>query len=92
MVGMVAPLVLGLGAGQVPPDPVGHLVEEELGRPGLPVDPFSLHHPFVHSAVAEFQYSEWSDTEITLFTFWKQSKECDYQIICSLLYRVSGLV
>ena len=39
--------------------PVGHLVEEELGHPGLPVDPFSLHHPFVHSSVAEFQYSEW---------------------------------
>ena len=40
--------------------PVGHLVEEELVHPGLPVDPFSLHHPFVHSSVAEFQYSEWS--------------------------------
>jgi len=25
----------------------------------IPIDPFSLHHPFVHSSVAEFEYSEW---------------------------------
>jgi len=36
----------------------GFEVDEE-GRAHLPVDPFSLHHPFLHTSVAEFEYSEW---------------------------------
>ena len=32
---------------------------DEDGQAHLPVDPFSLHHPFIHSSVTEFEYSEW---------------------------------
>ena len=36
-----------------------HLPIDDEGRAHLPVDPFSLHHPFLHTSVAEFEYSEW---------------------------------
>ena len=44
-----------------PPSKLQHSFEvDEDGRAHLPVDPFSLHHPFLHTSVAEFEYSQWS--------------------------------
>ena len=44
-----------------PPSKFQHSFEvDEDGRAHLPVDPFSLHHPFLHTSVAEFEYSQWS--------------------------------
>ena len=45
----------------------GFEVDEE-GRAHLPVDPFSLHHPFLHTSVAEFEYSEWSVLILVVIT------------------------
>jgi hypothetical protein len=36
----------------------------------LPLDPFTLHHPYIHSSMTEFEYSEWY---FLFFTFFDKS-------------------
>ena len=36
-----------------------HLDRAVLDRLDLPLDAFTLHHPFLHSSITEFEYSQW---------------------------------
>ena len=54
----------------------GFEVDEE-GRAHLPVDPFSLHHPFLHTSVAEFEYSEWSVLILVVHIVSFLASDCD---------------
>ena len=36
----------------------------------LPIDAFTLHHPFIHSSITEFEYSQWY---FLFFTFYDKS-------------------
>ena len=36
-----------------------HLDKSVIDRLDLPLDAFTLHHPFIHSSITEFEYSQW---------------------------------
>ena len=58
---------------------------DDEGRAHLPVDPFSLHHPFLHTSVAEFEYSEWS--VLTVIILFVLIMICIHIMVITILYQ-----